>query len=293
VWNSLDSSHKPPGHFIQLIAKESARGGNLLLNIGPRGDGTIDPPDVQILKGIGKWMSVNGESIKGTQRTPLPVQAWGESTVKANTLYLHVFNWPKDGKLLVGGLQSKVAGAYLLADANKSPLKAEKIGELDVQITVPQTAPDSADSVVVVSCEPDVLCDSTRLLSTKQENALRVFDGELTGKPIRFGPGKKTDAYVIQWSRPDNFVSWKLRLAEPATFKVSSLYDAANEGGTYVVDVGTQKFASGVKKGKLQTDSLGTVKLSPGIHEIKVTAEKIAGDELMNLRTVTLTPEGK
>jgi hypothetical protein len=271
------------------------------MNVGPRGDGTIDPKDVAILQGIGKWMSVNGESIKGTQRTPLPVQAWGESTVKpfdkaqgrGNTLYLHVFDWPKDGKLIVGGLQSKVASAYLLADAGKTRLKAEKQGDLDVQITLPQAAPDSADSVVVVQCEPDVLCDSTRLLSTKQDNALRVFDGQLTGKPIRFGPGKKTDAYVIQWSKPDNFISWKLRLAEPATFKLSALYDAANEGGTYVVDVGTQKFTSAVKKGKLQSDSLGTIQLKPGIFEIKVTPEKIAGDELMNLRTVTLTPEGK
>ena len=81
-WNPLDHSQKPPGHFIQLLAKAAARGGNLLMNIGPRGDGTIDPADVAILKGIGKWMSVNAESIKGTTRTPLPVQAWGESTLK-------------------------------------------------------------------------------------------------------------------------------------------------------------------------------------------------------------------
>ena len=43
-----------------------------------------------ILDGIGAWMKVNGESIHGTTATPLPVQAWGESTRKGNTLYLHV-----------------------------------------------------------------------------------------------------------------------------------------------------------------------------------------------------------
>src|SRR6185295_2281502 len=107
-YHKADRTHKPASHFITLIAKAAARGGNLMLNVGPRGDGTIDPADVAILKGIGKWMSTNGESIHGTTRTPLPVQAWGESTRKGNTLYLHVFDWPAGGELMVGGLKSNV-----------------------------------------------------------------------------------------------------------------------------------------------------------------------------------------
>src|SRR6202012_4810269 len=78
-WNKFDTSHKPPSHFIQLLAKASARGGNMLLNIGPMGNGEIDPKDVSILEGIAAWWKVNGESIRGTTRTPLPVQTWGES----------------------------------------------------------------------------------------------------------------------------------------------------------------------------------------------------------------------
>ena len=119
-YHKADHSHKPASHFITLIAKAAARGGNLMLNVGPRGDGTLDPADVAILKGIGAWMKINGESIHGTTRTPLAVQAWGESTRKRDTLYLHVFDWPADGKLVIGGLKSKVVGAYLLADSIKS-----------------------------------------------------------------------------------------------------------------------------------------------------------------------------
>src|SRR3954454_15870137 len=83
-WHQSDHSHKPPAHFIQLIAKAAAKGGNLMLNVGPRGDGTIDPADVQILEGIGRWMAINGESIHGTERSPLPVQPWGVSTRKGS-----------------------------------------------------------------------------------------------------------------------------------------------------------------------------------------------------------------
>jgi hypothetical protein len=83
------------------------------------------------LHGIGKWWQVNGESICGTTRTPLPVQAWEESTRKANTLYLHVFEWPRDGKLVVGGLKNKARRAFLLSDAKRAPLPAERLNPLE------------------------------------------------------------------------------------------------------------------------------------------------------------------
>src|SRR5438552_2918946 len=110
-----------------------------MLNVGPRGDGTIDPADLKILKGIGKWMAVNADSIHGTTRTPLPVQAWGESTRKGNTLYLHVFDWATDGKLIVGGLKSDIARASLLSE--HSTLKIQRLNDCDWLIEVPTDAP--------------------------------------------------------------------------------------------------------------------------------------------------------
>ena len=261
------------------------------MNIGPRGDGTIDPADVEILKGIGKWMSVNAESIKGTTRTPLPVQAWGESTLKGDTLYLHVFDWPKDGKLVVGGLKSKVANAYLLADVGRGALKlkAERVGDLDTCISVPAAAPDSVDSVIVLNCDSAVACDSTRLLSPAQENVLRSFDGELHGK-LKFGPGKKTDVRTDRLTKLDESVSWKASVTQPTTFDVSASYDAAHEGGAYAVKVGEKSLPGAVKAGKLQLDSLGSIALDPGSYQIQVVAQKLSGEDLMNLRSVTLSP---
>ncbi len=59
-YNQNDHSHKPVAFFIRLLAKAAARGGNVLLNVGPRGDGKIDSPDVAILEGVGAWWKVNG-----------------------------------------------------------------------------------------------------------------------------------------------------------------------------------------------------------------------------------------
>ena len=69
------------------------------------------------LAAMGQWMKVNSEAIYGTTRSPLPQKpAWGRVTQKTGKLYLHVFNWPENGKLVVPGLRSTVESATLLAD---------------------------------------------------------------------------------------------------------------------------------------------------------------------------------
>ncbi len=293
-WNKFDTSHKPPSHFIQLIAKAAARGGNTLMNIGPMGDGNIDPKDVAILKGIADWWQVNGSSIRGTTRTPLPVQTWGESTRKGNTIYLHVFDWPTNGQLVVGGLKSEVKSARLLTASDKSPvLKISRKNPLDVTITVPSQAPDKADSVVVVECDSDVVADANRLLQPGfAAETLRTFDGELHGKGLKAGPGKKTDAYIENWSRADEFISWPVRLAAPASYDVAVVYDAGDDsaGGEFKVKIGGQTLSGTVEAGKNMSTPVGQVRLDAGTFEVELLSGMIKGGELMRPRSVVLTP---
>lgn len=296
-WNKFDTSHKPPSHFIQLLAKAAARGGNLLLNVGPMGDGNIDPKDVAILQGIGTWWQVNGESIRGTTRTPLTVQTWGESTRKGNTLYLHVFNWPADGKLVVGGLVSNVKSAALLAD-----LKSGKLGDValpvsrlnaqDVVISVPASAPNQVDSVVVVQCDGEIQADKTRLLQPDfSKEVLRAFDGELHDG-LRYGPGKKTDDEVMDWTKPGQSVMWAVRLDEPATYEVSADYSVprGSAGGTFSVSFGSQTLNGEVKPEADPIAPIGRVTLPPGNCQVKVAAVTVKGDELFELRSLILKP---
>jgi len=292
-WNQFDNSHKPPSHFIRLMAKAAARGGNMLMNIGPMGTGKMDPKDVSILAGIGEWWKVNGESIRGTERTHLAPQTWGESTRKGNTLYLHVFDWPVDGKLVVGGLKSNVKQAWLLSDSKRTLLKTGRINPLDVSIAVPSAAPDKIDSVVVLECVGDLVIDSSRLLQPAfPAEALRAFDSELHGKGLKFGPGKVRDAYVEGWSQQDDFMTWQVRLNGPATYEISVTYDAENssEGNTFTVSLGPQTVKGTVRKGSLQSAVLGRVSLQPGSFEIKVAPSKIKRSDLFRLRSLELKP---
>jgi hypothetical protein len=290
-YNQNDHSHKPVSHFIQLLAKAAARGGNVLMNIGPMGTGKIDDADVAILKGIGRWWRVNGESIRGTTRTPLSVQAWGESTRKGNRLYLHVFDWPRDGKLIVGGLKTEARQAYLLAEPAKG-LATTRTGN-DLAIAIPPEAPDAADSVIVVDCAAEPQGDPRRLIATNvPENNLRAFDGQLTGK-LKYGPGKTRDAWVTNWTRGEESVAWPVRLTEKAVFDVTLVYDApGGSGGSYIVQIGPQTLSGEVKSGTMTSDYLGKANLPAGSFEIRVLANRISGQELMRLRGITLQRVG-
>jgi alpha-L-fucosidase len=256
------------------------------------------------------WWAVNGESIRGTTRTPLAPQAWGQTTRKGNRLYLHVFQWPTDGKLVVGGLKTEIESAWLLADP-QSKLKFERSG-LDQIITVPPSAPDATNSVVVLECASDPLADPVRVLSQNVPvDTLHVFDGKLVGG-LRYGPGKKTDDVVLNWKSSSDAVVWPVRVNEETTYEVSINYitpevrktakivegDAGKETsqagggaeGAFIVKLGSHALHSEVRQGKDIEYVLGEATLKPGEQEIRVEGVKITGEELMRLRKVMLKP---
>jgi len=156
-YRKSDNNWKSSDVLIRNLVKIAARGGNYLLNIGPKPDGTFPEESIQRLKEIGKWMEVNSEAIYGAQASPLKTLPWGECTkkvVKNNTiLYLSVFDWPKDGRLLVPGLENKVLSAKILATGMtlKSSVTAN-----DLIVSVPATAPDQVASVIRIELKGKV-----------------------------------------------------------------------------------------------------------------------------------------
>ncbi len=150
-YKSYDDNWKSTKTLIQNLADIASKGGNYLLNVGPTAEGEFPQPIIERLTQIGKWMDVNGDSIHGSSASAFTKLAWGRCTKKitadGGTLFLHVFDWPADGKLVVPGLKSKVTGAKLLAGGAK--LDVEQ-GAGDVTVKVPAAAPDANDSVIAL-----------------------------------------------------------------------------------------------------------------------------------------------
>ncbi|HEX29781.1 TPA: alpha-L-fucosidase, partial [Candidatus Poribacteria bacterium] len=102
-YKSYDHNWKSTETLIHNLVDIASKGGNYLLNIGPTAEGLIPEPSVIRLREIGRWMSVNSVSIYGTTASPIGRPPWGRCTRKVTdkgtNLYLHVFDWPSDGKL--------------------------------------------------------------------------------------------------------------------------------------------------------------------------------------------------
>jgi alpha-L-fucosidase len=298
-YHKSDRSHKPASHFIQLLAKAAAKGGNLMLNIGPMGDGRVDPADVSILEGIGTWLTANGESIYGTSRSPLPVQSWGAITAaraSGQRLYLHVFDWPSsdDRALLVAGLQSNIRKAYLLSDKQQKPLAVRRVNADDVAITLPNAAPDRVDTVIVAELDGPARAEPSLLLRARGETLLHVFDGTLTGDGARYDDGKANRDCVTEWKGSGATVTWKVRVTEPLRMTIAADYAASEKhGGAFVVRVDDQTIEAKVERTgadqQFARREVGTLTLQPGHHTITVTPTRIDG-ELMRLRGLRWTP---
>jgi len=154
-WNRHDDNWKSTEDLIRKLSDIASKGGNFLLNIGPRPDGTFPQEAVERLEEIGAWMDVNGEAIHATEASPFGKLPWGRCTVQHSdsgdaTLYLHVFDWPGSRELVVPGLGNGVRGATLLATGER--LAARRAGA-NVFIELPAAAPDPACSVVRLEIE--------------------------------------------------------------------------------------------------------------------------------------------
>ena len=138
-----DLNYKSPEFLIQYLAQTAGKGANLLLNIGPRPDGTLPEEALVRLEAMGKWLSVFGESIYGTDGGFVPEQPWGVTTQKESTLYVHVFKHQDNIVIPVEG--NKLLSATRLKDGSPVKFKQDKYS-----VVLNASASDEPDDVLVL-----------------------------------------------------------------------------------------------------------------------------------------------
>jgi alpha-L-fucosidase len=176
--------------LLRELVDVTSKGGNLLLNIGPNAEGEIVPEASSRLKDFATWMAVNAESIHGTTASPfehLPFD--GRCTRKGGRLYLHVFDWPKNGTLTVP-LTNRATRAFALAEPDRNlPFKITAAG---LRISLPQNAPDPVVSVIAVDIEGDPKPLAPPRLVTKDKPAM--VSSIWPGREEELSPTHITDA---------------------------------------------------------------------------------------------------
>jgi alpha-L-fucosidase len=297
-YNKYETRFKTNRDLIRMLIEVVSKGGNLLLNIGPRPDGTIQPEFLSRLQAMGAWMKVNSESIYGTTASPFnTLPFFGRATQKGNTLYLHVFEWPRDGKLRVPALRNQVISARLLADP-AARLTTTRDGG-DMIVSVPLKAPDDIASVIALDLDSPPAAGEYRI-APDAAGAL-TLGAESSEIETKFEQRAKLEnalhhVFLTSWSKPQDVPYWNVAVPQAGNYRVAVSYAATkpSAGASFTVRDGASSVAGTVGQTNGEwvfgEQEIGRIALPAGASTVKIEIADRNGQDVMQLEKVVLTP---
>ena len=247
-----DNNWKKPDEVIRRLVTIVSKGGNYLLNVGPTGLGIIPDPSVEILNAVGDWMQQNSESIYGTSPSPFPYDLpWGYSTREGNRLFLHVFDWPENGRLSLSGLNNDVEIAYSLLNPEVA-LSVERDETGGLSIDLPAEQPDAINSVIVLEIDGDPDIDPYVVEQSEDDSVLLDYLSASTSGAAqkRFNRrGESGHFHISKMQTTDDFVEWHVQMNTPGTYHVDITYAARPgwEDARFVVEMGQERIEGSVQ----------------------------------------------
>ena len=161
-WNPSDTNWKSPRQLVHTLCEVAGKGGNLLLNVSPMGDGRLPAEITSRLDGVRAWMDNNGESIVGTVPGLEPWQFYGPSTRRGNRVYLHLLMRPYESvtvrgipvkhvkRVAIPGREGELKFTKRTALIDQM-LNPDPLGELTIRI--PENAIDELATVIAIDFE--------------------------------------------------------------------------------------------------------------------------------------------
>jgi alpha-L-fucosidase len=294
---------RTPRELIRNMADIVSKGGNYLLNVGPMGDGTVPARSIELMHSIGQWMRVNGESIYGTRANTIGRVAWGRITTRPGRSYLHVFNWPADGRLHVplapaGGSSPR---AWFLADSSRKELPLET-SERGIDIDISNKAfKDDDNTVIVLEAEGRSLA----ALGTfpEKDGTFRLVAGDAALKGDRLALSLTEEPYINTWMGADS-AEWKINVPAEGKYKLVLNYACTDQSAGSTIHINAGPISgrpSGIAGAVLTTGgwdafrdwSPGILNLSKGVNRLLVAGAPKPGMGVMNLKYVRLIPVEK
>jgi alpha-L-fucosidase len=294
-----DRNWKSVRQLLRNLSDIASKGGNFLLNVGPTAEGVIPPESVERLEAMGRWMAVNGEAIYATEAGPFPRRLpWGRVTQKrgpdgATTLFLHVWEWPADGRIVLPTVRESPRSGRLLVGGATVSTEASPEG---LVVSLPGTAPDPDVSVVrldfpgavTVTQEAFVTpgADGSVVFGAADADAHGHWDGNIQLRDS--GP----HAYLTDWRNPKWRLEYALKTPAAGRWTVSAEI-AAPVATPLVLAVGKTEMTVPVDATgpglTWKTVTLGTIELPAGeaAFELRGAPEGWKG---LSLRHVRLTP---
>ncbi len=300
-WSKSATNFKSSEQLIHRLIDAVSKGGNYLLNIGPRPDGSVDPKSVERFTAIGDWMQINGEAIYSTQASPFTRLPWGRATAKvmgdnSYRLYLHVFKWPESGELFLPGLNiTPVKGSVLGGPAIETKQLSQVRG--GIRMTGLPTKPVHPAATVIA-------LDFNQTPTVAPFRIHAATDGSFTLEP--------TDATVKNAKYHDNEMfsrsnidSWKAnsKATFPLQVETAGKYEVQIElaahklapGAEFIISAGDAKYpfkvpSTGGPKAWKKINA-GSLDLPAGKIEFQLSCKSIAKKGVVKVVSITITPE--
>jgi alpha-L-fucosidase len=296
-YKSYDNHWKSAQTLVRNLIDSASKCGNYLLNVGPTSEGLIPAPSVERLKEIGQWMKVNGDAIYATTASPFKKLAWGRATQKPGKLYLHVFDWPSDGKLAVP-LATPVTKAYLLADpSNELTVSGGAEGKV---VSVPPASPSPYAGVVVLELpgKPEVITATARIRPNAAGTlVLKAADAELIGNSIRTETKNGGELNIGYWTNAKDYAQWPVLLTKAGSYTVEATFACApgSEGSEVTLTVGDQDYSATVEATQswddFVTERVGEIDISTtGPVNFVLKAASMPHGAVVNLRKLVFKP---
>ncbi len=294
-FKSYDHNWKPTQVLVRNLIDCASKGGNYLLNVGPTSEGLIPEPSLQRLGEVGAWMKVNGEAIYSTTASPFKKLAWGRCTQKPGKLFLHVFDWPRNGQLDVP-LVSRVRKAYLLAKPGETLAVTDR--EEGKRISVPSAPPSPYAGVVVCEIDgPPMVVVSRIRQETNGALTLRAADADIIGHLLKTETKGSGEPNLGYWIDAKDYATWPVTITRAGDYIVEATYACAPgaEGSVVSMQIGDDEHSATVPAtlgwDDFVTAQVGRVQIrATGPVDITLKAREMPRGAVVNLRSIVLLP---
>ena len=188
-WQQRDDPRGKIRELANGLIQTRAAGGNYLLNIGPKGDGSVVPFEADVMHGIGAWLQRH-PGLFDAKPSGLQQQPWGATLLRDRTLYLVVHDW-RGGSLRVAGLVNDPASVHIDGGAS---LPWHRDGS-DVVIDLPASAPDAVLPVLQVALSSPLQVIPVHVVIANVDGGYRIAaDAWQPRTSFSFGSGYETQA---------------------------------------------------------------------------------------------------
>ncbi len=231
-WQKREDFEGKVKDLVQGLTSVRARGGNYLLNIGPRGNGSLVEFESDVLREMGAWLKRHPKAILGASGTRFGGQSWGEITTQNNELFLHIMTWPDNGQLMLEGLATDVV--KVVEDGTTAELQWTLVDQ-QLTITLPEKPSDSVLPVLRVELASELYFVPTKTNVANEQNVWTV-DAENLYVGRGYADKGNYNTLVETTVRYTTYIATKD--AKEVSLTISG--QAINQETVYKVEVGTE-----------------------------------------------------